>query len=122
METGELTVGFRRKRAPSVEPSAEGHEAEAEPNDTQAPEAEAETNHGTPISSPMTGIYYASPSPGSPPFVKVGDAVVAGQVVGLIETMKVFNEINSPLSGTVTRVVASSGDIVQPGDPLLFVG
>ncbi|MBL8060776.1 MAG: hypothetical protein JNK63_08695 [Chthonomonas sp.] len=76
---------------------------------------------GTPISSPMMGIYYGSPSPGSPPFVKEGDSVTAGQVVGLIEAMKVFNEIVATASGTVSQVVAESGSLVQPGDVLIYV-
>lgn len=85
-----------------------------------APEAKGPT--GTPVSSPMTGIFYASPSPGSPAFSKIGDSVSAGQVVGLIEAMKVFNEITAPVSGTVTHVAAKNGDLVNPGEPLLYIG
>ncbi len=77
---------------------------------------------GTPISSPMMGIFYASPSPGSSPFVLEGDDVTAGQVVGLIEAMKVFNEITSPVSGKVTRILAQNNQLVQPGEPILYVG
>lgn len=77
---------------------------------------------GIPISSPMTGIYYASSSPSSPPFVKEGDSVTAGQVIGLIEAMKVFNEIHATTSGTVLKVCSESGALVNPGDPLIFVG
>ncbi|MCC6686067.1 MAG: acetyl-CoA carboxylase biotin carboxyl carrier protein subunit [Fimbriimonadaceae bacterium] len=76
---------------------------------------------GTPISSPMMGIYYSSPSPGSPPFVKEGDTITTGQVVGLIEAMKVFNEITATISGTVSEVVAESGALVQAGDVLIYV-
>ncbi len=76
---------------------------------------------GMPVSSPMNGIYYASPSPSAPAFVKPGESVTAGQVVGLIEAMKVFNEIVAPVSGIVDRVVAESGQLVQPGDPLLYI-
>ena len=61
-------------------------------------------NNGTPINSPMTGIYYSAPNPGAAPFVKEGDHVTAGQVVGLIEAMKVFNEIKAETSGTVTHI------------------
>lgn len=77
---------------------------------------------GTPVSSPMNGIYYGSPSPGSRAFVNEGDVVTAGQVVGLIEAMKVFNEIPSPISGTVLKIAVESGAVVQPGEPLLYIG
>ena len=77
---------------------------------------------GIPVNSPTTGIFYSSPNPGAPAFVKVGDTVEAGQVIGLIEAMKVFNEITATVSGTVQRVVAQNGQLVQPGDPLLYIG
>lgn len=77
---------------------------------------------GTPVSSPMMGIFYAAASPSDPPFVKVGDQVTAGQVVGLVEAMKVFNEITSPVTGTVKSIAVEGGALVQPGQPLLFIG
>lgn len=77
---------------------------------------------GTPITSPMMGIYYSSPSPGTPPFVKLGDTVTAGQVIGLIEAMKVFNEITATASGSVLATPAENGQLVQPGDTLITVG
>jgi acetyl-CoA carboxylase biotin carboxyl carrier protein len=70
----------------------------------------------------MTGIYYSSSSPTAPPFVKEGEPVSAGQVVGLIEAMKVFNEIVAPTSGRVLKIVAESGQLVNPGDALLYIG
>lgn len=92
----------------------EEFEAESVPTEPPRPK-------GIPVSSPMTGVYYGSPSPSSPPFVKEGDSVFAGQVVGLIEAMKVFNEIVAPTSGTVRNILAQNGQIVQPGDPLLYI-
>jgi len=80
--------------------------------------AKKETPKGTPITSPMNGIYYSSPSPSSPPFVKEGETVTAGQVVALIEAMKVFNEVTAVTGGTVLKIVASNGQLVQPGDVL----
>ena len=76
---------------------------------------------GTPITSPMMGIFYNSPSPGSPPFVKVGDTVTANQVIGLIEAMKVFNEVTAGINGTVKKIAVESGKLVQVGEPLILV-
>jgi acetyl-CoA carboxylase biotin carboxyl carrier protein len=89
--------------------------------DEAAPVA-APVQQGTPISSPMMGIYYASSSPSSPNYVNEGETVTAGQVVGLIEAMKVFNEIHATVSGTVRKVVAENGQVVNPGDPLMYIG
>lgn len=76
---------------------------------------------GTPVNSPMNGIYFGTPSPNTPPFVREGDTVQAGQIVGLIEAMKVFNEITAPLSGTVRKILVESGQLVQPGEALMFI-
>ena len=77
---------------------------------------------GTPITTPMMGVFYSASSPGAPPFVKEGDQVTAGQVIGLIEAMKVFNEITSPISGNVVAVLPKNGDLVQAGDTLVLIG
>jgi acetyl-CoA carboxylase biotin carboxyl carrier protein len=73
------------------------------------------------IAAPLTGIWYASPAPGSAPFVEVGREVAVGQVVGLIEAMKLFNEIKSDLAGRVVRVVPESGSLVKAKQPLIEV-
>jgi acetyl-CoA carboxylase biotin carboxyl carrier protein len=73
------------------------------------------------IKAPLTGIWYASPAPGSAPFVEVGREVAVGQVVGLIEAMKLFNEIKSELAGRVVRVVPETGSLVKAKQPLIEV-
>jgi len=74
-----------------------------------------------PIIAPLTGVYYATPSPEEPPFVAVGDVVGVGQVVALIEAMKVFNEVQAEVAGRVTTIVAGNGNVVQKGDVLLRI-
>ena len=73
------------------------------------------------IKAPLTGIFYASPAPGTAPYVSVGGEVAVGQVIGLIEAMKLFNEIKSDLAGRVTRVVPESGALVKAKQPLIEV-
>lgn len=119
-------VGFRKTRAQKTSSIVMGGMpmAEASGGDDpvyEEPAAPAKPT-GTPVSSPMTGIFYSSPSPNAPSFVKEGETVTAGDVVGLIEAMKVFNEIHAPVSGTVQRVVAANGALVSPGEPLLYIG
>jgi acetyl-CoA carboxylase biotin carboxyl carrier protein len=73
------------------------------------------------VKAPLTGIFYSSPAPGTAPYVQVGGEVAVGQVIGLIEAMKLFNEIKSDLAGRVTRVVPDSGALVKAKQPLIEV-
>jgi acetyl-CoA carboxylase biotin carboxyl carrier protein len=73
------------------------------------------------IIAPLTGVYYGAPSPAEPPFVSVGDVVQIGQVVALVEAMKVFNEIQAEVAGRVTTIVATNSNVVQKGDVLIRV-
>lgn len=76
---------------------------------------------GTAIVAPLTGVFYGSPSPSSASFVEVGQPVQAGQVVCIVEAMKVFNEIRSEVSGNVVSIVAKNGQLVQKGEALIRV-
>ena len=73
------------------------------------------------VKAPLTGIFYTAPGPGAAAYVQVGGEVAVGQVIGLIEAMKLFNEIKSDLAGRVTRVVAESGQLVKAKQPLIEV-
>lgn len=92
-------------------------------NSSEAPaarKARAEPQ-GVPIIAPLTGVYYSAASPSSPPFANVGDVVQTGQVVALIESMKVFNEVTAEVTGRVIALVGINGEVVQKGDVLLRV-
>jgi acetyl-CoA carboxylase biotin carboxyl carrier protein len=71
--------------------------------------------------APLTGVFYPAPSPSSPPYVQIGDAVQAGQIVCIVEAMKVFNEITAEIAGTVKSVQAQSGQLVHAGEALIRV-
>ncbi len=91
-------------------PAAPGKRAARQPADS-----------GVAIVSPLTGVYYSASSPTSDPFVKVGEMVQVGQVVAIVEAMKVFNEVKSEVSGKVIAIPAKNGDLVQKGDALVRI-
>jgi acetyl-CoA carboxylase biotin carboxyl carrier protein len=73
------------------------------------------------VKSPIVGTFYESPSPGAPPFVKVGDQVEVGQVLCIVEAMKLMNEIEADVAGEVVRRIASSGQPVEYGQALFAI-
>jgi acetyl-CoA carboxylase biotin carboxyl carrier protein len=73
------------------------------------------------IKSPIVGTYYGSPSPGAAPFVSPGDRVEKGQVVGIVEAMKLMNEIESDASGEVVKILVTNGQPIEFGQPLFAV-
>jgi acetyl-CoA carboxylase biotin carboxyl carrier protein len=83
--------------------------------------AAAPESDGTLVRSPIVGTFYRSPDPNSPPFVSVGDAVKVGQVLCIIEAMKLMNEIEAEMAGEVTRIHPENGQPVQYGDPLFTI-
>jgi acetyl-CoA carboxylase biotin carboxyl carrier protein len=85
---------------------------------TPAPAAEEELHS---VKSPIVGTFYESPAPGAPPFVKPGDVVRAGQVLCIIEAMKLMNEIESDVSGEVVKRLVSNGQAVEYGTPLFAI-
>jgi acetyl-CoA carboxylase biotin carboxyl carrier protein len=83
--------------------------------------ADSVSEDGIEISSPMVGTFYTSQDPDSPPFVSVGDTVGEDSTVCIIEAMKIFNEIKSQCSGTLTKVLVANGEPVEFGQPLFIV-
>ncbi len=95
--------------APQVAPAA-----------TPAPVAAPEANL-LEVKSPMVGTYYSAPSPDAPPYVKTGDNVSVGQVVCIVEAMKLMNEIESEVSGKVVKILVSNAQPVEFGQALFLI-
>ena len=91
----------------------------ASPASAAPPAAAGEELHT--VKSPIVGTFYESPAPGSLPFVKAGDQVAAGQVVCIIEAMKLMNEIESDASGEIVKILVNNGQPVEYGQPLFSI-
>jgi acetyl-CoA carboxylase biotin carboxyl carrier protein len=100
--------------APAAAPASAGKSAAAE----LANELEEKLHE---VKSPIVGTFYESPSPGAPPFVKVGDQVEVGQVLCIVEAMKLMNEIEADVAGEIVRRIASSGQPVEYGQSLFAI-
>lgn len=85
-----------------------------------APEKAAESGLHY-VKSPIVGTFYEAPSPGSPPFVKIGDSVDAGQILCIVEAMKLMNEIESDVAGEIVKKMVSNNQPVEYGQPLFAV-
>ena len=93
--------------------------AAAAPPASPSPAAAEEELHT--VKSPIVGTFYEAPGPGALPFVKPGDQVAAGQVLCIIEAMKLMNEIEADMSGEVVKVLVSNGQPVEYGQPLFAI-
>lgn len=114
----DIKVEFVRERAASVSFASMVAPTTAR---IQAETAPKKGMDGIPVSSPMSGVFYSAPSPGAKPYVSVGEEIVAGDCVGLIEAMKVFNEVPSPVSGKVREILAQDGQLVELGEIILLI-
>lgn len=90
------------------------------PATAPAPKAPAAVD-GVEVLSPMSGTFYTTPAPGEPAFIKEGDVVTKGQTIGIIEAMKLMNEIEAEVGGVVTKLCVSHGTAVSPGDALVVI-
>ena len=108
--------------APKAEAPAETPKAEA-PAETPKAEAPktAPSSDGVQVKSPMVGTFYAAPKPGADPFVKVGDTVEVGQVLCIVEVMKLMNNIEAKVAGTVTEILVENEDAVEHGQVLMVI-
>ena len=103
--------------APAEAPAQEAAAPAQEPKADTA----AGSGNGVEVKSPMVGTFYAAPKPGADPFVKVGDTVEVGQVLGIVEVMKLMNNIEAKTAGTVTEILAENEDAVEHGQTLMII-
>ena len=134
LERGDVKVRIKRgapeatppapvDRIISVQPVAVAPQMQVPPATPPPPVPEAapveENLHM--VRSPIVGTYYESPSPGSPPFVKPGDVVEAGQVICIVEAMKLMNEIEADASGEIVKVLVANGAPIEYGQELFAI-
>jgi acetyl-CoA carboxylase biotin carboxyl carrier protein len=135
-DIGELTVSslfgsvkIVKEAPPTVPAAVTAHVTAAAPElivpgvaaVEETPESADRDSGLVPIESPMVGTYYEAPSPDSPPYIRQGDRVSKGQVVCIVEAMKLLNEIESEVSGTVVRVAVENAQAVEFGQALFMV-
>lgn len=133
LERGDVKVRIKRAaEAPAAPPMAFVHHAPAPPAPPEyqgspaaapvPPAAQPVLDEGVHlVKSPIVGTFYDAPSPGSPPFIKIGDTVEAGQVLCIIEAMKLMNEIESDVAGEIVKKLVSNAQPVEYGQPLFAI-
>ena len=125
LEDGEQAITLRNEvvgvtaapvvAAPVAQPQA------AQPAQASAPAEQTEVKKGKPLTSPMVGTFYSAPSPDADPFVKVGQTIKEGDVVCIVEAMKLMNEIESEFSGKIVEICVQDGQPVEFGQVLMYI-
>ncbi|MDR3767443.1 MAG: acetyl-CoA carboxylase biotin carboxyl carrier protein [Butyricicoccus sp.] len=125
LETKDIKIKLKAKAPAPVAPVAAAPVAAAPaaaPAAADAPAPAAEDDiPGTKVTAPLVGTFYASPSPDEPPYIEVGQTVKKGDTLFIIEAMKTMNEIEAPCDGTVSRILAQAGDMVEYGQTLVVI-
>lgn len=120
----DFSLELKDREAPQVITSP-GPSPTAPPASPEAPHLPAgpeEPSHtGRAVASPIVGTFYAAPAPDKDPYVRVGSKVKKGDVLFIIESMKLMNEVTSELDGTVCEIVAENGQGVEYGQPILYI-
>lgn len=124
IQDGEKTITIKGKKnipAPPVMPVPMGMNEVSLPHAPVAENKTADTISGNIVKSPIVGTFYATPSPDKPAFVKVGDKVKKGDVIMIIESMKLMNEIQSDFDGVVEKILVSDGQAVEYDQPIMII-
>lgn len=126
LEDGEQAITLRNEvvgvtAAPVVAAAPVAQPQAAQPAQTSAPAEQKEVKKGKPLTSPMVGTFYSAPSPDADPFVKVGQTIKEGDVVCIVEAMKLMNEIESEFSGKIVEICVQDGQPVEFGQVLMYI-
>ncbi len=127
LEEGEAAIVLKKEKelistTVSAAPVAVAAPMAAPTASVEAPKAEAApVKKGTPVTSPMVGTFYEASAPGATPFVSVGQTISTGQVVCIVEAMKLMNEIEAEVSGKVTEICVKNGEPVEFGQVLMYI-
>ncbi len=124
LEYTEGDVSVRLERRAACTPQPVGHDVPPLPVVNAAEEMDEQQNDFNnmhELKAPMVGVFYAAPSPEAEPFVKVGDFVEKGQVVCILEAMKLMNDITAPVSGRIVDICAQNGVVMEYGQTLMKI-
>jgi acetyl-CoA carboxylase biotin carboxyl carrier protein len=120
LEMGDLKLELRKPGAGPAETAAPRAPASPVPAPVSVPPA-GPAGEGLDVPAPLLGVFYHAPKPGAPPFVAIGDRVQPDSVIGIIEVMKLMNQVTAGVTGLVTEIVAPNGEMVEHGQPLIRV-
>lgn len=123
LECGGIAPAPAAPVTPAPAPSAPAPAAPASPAPAPAPadDAPMDMSHATAVRAPMVGVFYAAPSPGAEPFVRVGSKVKKGETLCVIEAMKVMNEVTAEADGEIVDICVKDGDLVEYGCCLMKI-
>ena len=122
VEAAGTRIRVVREHAPAAPgPRGEGAPAIAAPRPQPAADRAESTAHLLTVEAPMVGTFYRAPKPDAPPFVNEGDAIKEGQVLCIVEAMKLMNEIEARVAGRIVKVLVENGQPVEFGQPLFLM-
>lgn len=121
VEEGNLKISMKKQKKKLYVTSGDGAEVSVMEIPEKSPAGEKDVPEGNQVKAPLVGTFYNAPSPEAEPYVKVGDTVQKGQVLGIIEAMKLMNEIESEYDGTLEEVLIANGQMVEYGQPLFLI-